>query len=311
MTKKEFGYLLLTLLASLPVIPPLSAAESRQSPGQYEIIRDVVFGKGGERPLKMNILSPKPRPEEPMPVIVFIFGGAWRTGNRNQGLEPLAPFAARGYFCASIDYRLSQEALFPAQIEDCKCAIRFLRAKAAQYHLDPDRIGVWGLSSGGHLAALLGTSGGVKELEGKGGWGEFSSRVNAVVDCFGPTDFLKLDAAGSQMKHDAPESPESRLIGGPIQQNQAKAALASPITYVSSNAPPFLILHGSQDPLVPVNQSELLAAALEKAKAKVTFEVIPGAGHGFIGGQIDGKIEAFFNQTLKEPKAKSSAVANP
>ncbi len=307
--KQRLCYLFSISLLTPPLYAPAASQNAAaQRPGQYEVIRDVPFGKGGTRQLKMDLLCPQPRPEGPMPVIVFIFGGAWRGGNRSQGLQPLAPYAARGYFCASIEYRPSQEALFPAQIEDCKCAIRFLRANAEKYGLNPDRIGVWGLSSGGHLAALLGTSGDVKELEGKGGWPDSTSKVNAVVDCFGPTDFLKMDAAGSRMNHDAAESPESRLIGGPIQQNKEKAAQANPITYVSSNSPPFLILHGSQDPLVPVNQSQLLADALEKAKVKVTFEIIPGAGHGFVEGQVDDRIAAFFDEHLKGIKPKTNSL---
>jgi acetyl esterase/lipase len=212
----------------------------------------------------------------------------------------------RRHVCASIEYRLSQEAIFPAQIEDCKCAIRFLRAKANEYHLNPNRIGVWGHSAGGYLAALLGTSGGVKELEGKGGWQDYPSRVDAVVDCFGPTDFLQMDAAGSKMKHDDPNSPESLLIGGPIQENKDKVAKANPITYVSADDPPFLILHGDRDPLVPLNQSELLADALKRAKVKVTFQAIAGAGHGFVAGQADSMIEQFFDQQLKGVKPKAA-----
>ncbi|MCL5099400.1 MAG: alpha/beta hydrolase [Candidatus Omnitrophica bacterium] len=306
------------LLSAVVLAPNLPGAESAiKLPDDIELVRDVKFGEGGQRPLKMIILRPKQAPKDPMPVIVYIFGGGWRSGNPDQGIVPLTRFAQRGYFCASIDYRLSQEALFPAQIEDCKCAIRFLRAKAKEYNLDPDHIGVWGPSAGGHLAALLGTTGDVKELEGNGGWAEYSSRVNAVVDWFGPTDFLKMDAAGSKLKHDLATSLESRLIGGPIQNNPKKVAKANPITYVSSNDPPFLIMHGDKDPLVPLNQSELLVDALKKAKVPVQFEIIPNAGHGFWGPVVDGLVDRFFDehlkgdQPLKEPDAHAAVIPKP
>jgi acetyl esterase/lipase len=292
----------LALLVGLSVLAQsgngAASGSSPAVPEEVDLVRDVQFGKGGERPLKLHILRPKKLSEKPMPVLVYIHGGAWRAGNRDQGIPNLIRYAKRDFFCASIEYRLSQEAIFPAQIEDCKCAIRFLRAKAKEYNIDPDRIGVWGHSAGGHLAALLGASGGIKELEGEGGWTEFSSRVNAVVDCFGPTDFLKLSAAESVIQHDAPESPESLLIGGPIQENRDKAAKASPITYVTKDDPPFLIMHGSMDKIVPLNQSELLTAALKKAKVEVDLQVIPGAGHGFVPAQSDALVDAFLEKYL-------------
>jgi acetyl esterase/lipase len=140
----------------------------------------------------MHIVRPKPTSPavKPMPVIVWIHGGAWIGGSKDSGIPLLLPFAKRGYFCASISYRFSKEAKFPAQIEDCKCAIRFLRAKAKEFNIDTERIGVWGESAGGHLAAMLGTAGDVKEFEGSGGWEGFSSRVSAVCDWFGPSDLL-------------------------------------------------------------------------------------------------------------------------
>jgi acetyl esterase/lipase len=184
-----------------------------------------------------------------------------------------------GWVCASIEYRLSGEAIWPAQIEDCKCAIRFLRSHSEQYGLDPHRIGVWGSSAGGHLVAMLGTTGRVSELEGTGGWPGVSSAVQAVCDWYGPTDFLRMDAAGSEMVHDAPDSPESELVGGAIQLHPERVARANPISYVAGDEPPFLIVHGTRDPLVPYNQSELLFSALA-GRTDVTFITVEGAGHG-------------------------------
>jgi acetyl esterase/lipase len=286
--------LALLLVAGISVSPQVK----QSVPDDVELLRDVDFGKGGERSLKLHIVRPKTPPKEAMPVVVYIYGGGWKAGSRDAGIRPLTRFAQRGYFGASIEYRLSQEARFPAQIEDCKCAIRFLRAKAREYGLDPDRIGVWGPSAGGHLAALVGTSGDVKELEGGGGWPEQSSRVQAVVDWFGPTDFLKMGK--NKIDHDAANSPESQLIGGAIQENKEKVSRANPITYVSKDDPPFLIMHGDKDDLVPPGQSGLLNEALQKAGVESTLHVVPGAGHGFGGKDIDAKVDAFFDRHLKK-----------
>ncbi len=216
-------------------------------------------------------------------LIVWIHGGAWKSGSKIN--PPAAVMLRQGYAVASIDYRLTDVAQFPAQIEDCKAAIRWLRANAAKYGYIADRIAVWGSSAGGHLVALLGTSGGVKELEGSLGNEKFSSRVQAVVDYFGPTDFIEMTKFPSSMNHAAANSPEAALIGGPVLQNPEKVARVNPITYITRDDPPFLIVHGDKDPLVPLNQSELLLAALKKAGVPATLRVIEGGGHGGPGFQ--------------------------
>ena len=186
------------------------------------------------------------------------------------------------------------------------------RANAKTYNLNPERIGVWGASAGGHLVALLGTSGGVEDREGKGGNADQSSRVHAVVDFFGPTDFLQMDAhavPGTRLKHDLPTSPESRLIGGAIQENVEKVGRANPIKFVTKDAPPFLIVHGEQDPLVPCHQSELLYEALKRAGSDVTFYKIGGAGHGspeFNTDMMRAAVQAFFDKHLK-PRSNGNA----
>ena len=202
-----------------------------------------------------------------------------------------------GYAVASINYRLSQHAIFPAQIEDSKAAVRWLRAEGPKHGIDPDRIGVWGSSAGGHLVALLGATGDTKKFD-KGPRADVSSKVQAVCDFFGPTDFTLMSKFPSTMDHDSPNAPEARLIGGPVQENKEKAASANPITYVSKGDPPFLILHGDKDPLVPLNQSEILAAALKKAGVEVTFHVVKGAGHGFGGEEIREMVRRFFARHL-------------
>jgi len=249
-----------------------------------EEIKDVVFGTGGERPLRLNIARPKQLPEEPMPVIAFIHGGGWRNGNYNG--PRTYPFAARGYFAVNIEYRLSGEATFPAQIHDCKAAIRWLRANAEKYHINPDRIGVWGSSAGGHLAALLGTSGGVPELEGEGGSEGFSSRVQAVVDWYGPTDLSKMGG-----RYDRPDSPVCRLLGGSLHERMELVRMANPITYVTPDDPPFLFIHGEKDHVVPFNQSELLYEALKEAEVDATLIKVENADHGFQPNPPDAAIK--------------------
>jgi len=281
-----------------------SGALAQPQPGQapripegVKVERNLVYARAGSKDLLLDLYLPE-RATGLLPVILWVHGGAWRGGNKEN--SPAIRQAGRGYAAASINYRLSQEAIFPAQIEDCKAAVRWLRANAARYNLDPNRIGVWGASAGGHLVALLGTSGGVKDLEGDLGNANYSSRVQAVVDFFGPTDFLEMGKFPSKIAHYAPDSPESQLLGGPVLENKEKARRANPITYISKDDPPFLIMHGDQDQSVPLNQSELLTEALKKAGIEVTCEVVRGAGHGFGGPQINATVDAFLDKHLKD-----------
>jgi acetyl esterase/lipase len=264
-------------------------------------LQDIEFTQNQERALRMDILHPKISTKL-MPVLVWIHGGAWRSGDKKEGLKHLVSFARQGFFCASIEYRLSHEAIFPAQIEDCKCAIRFLRAHAREFHIDPHHIGVWGVSAGGHLAALLGTTHHIQEFEGSGGWQNYSSCVQAVCDWFGPTDFLRINDFPRNIDFAPANSPEAALIGGLIEENQDKAAKANPITYVSKEAPPFLIVHGDKDLLVPLNQSQLLFNALQNVEVEATFEIVKGGKHGdknkFTSRNLSKKIENFFKKHL-------------
>ncbi|MDW8026457.1 MAG: alpha/beta hydrolase [Armatimonadota bacterium] len=294
-----FAIVLITLLFTLNV---RQLADAQPVTLDVEILRDVPFGKGGGRTLTMHIIRPKEKPEKPMPVIVWIHGGAWLGGSKDSGIPQLIPFARRGYFGASISYRFSQEAKFPAQIEDCKCAIRFLRAKAEEFHIDSERIGVWGSSAGGHLAAMLGVAGDVKELEGVGGWEDYSSKVNAVCDWFGPSDFISAINEPSVIDRTKPNCPEALLIGGPLLENKEKAMRASPVTYVTPDDPPFLIMHGDKDMVVPFNQSVLLFEALKKAGVEVTLVRLKGAGHGGQGfnlPRVHRLVAAFFDRYLR------------
>jgi acetyl esterase/lipase len=261
-------------------------------------IANLEYATVGDTKLLLDLYLPE-EAAGPLPVVVGIYGGAWMAGSKEQaqGIR----LAGRGYAVATPNYRLSGVAKFPAQIEDCKAAVRWLRANAKKYNLDPDRIGAIGHSAGGHLASLLGTSAGVKEFE-KGDNLDFSSRVQAVCAMSGPTDFLQMDAhapKGAMLKHDPANSPESQLIGGAIQENKEKVARANPITYVSKDAPPFLLIHGDQDPLVPAHQAVLLNEALKKAGVEVRLHLVKGGGHGMGGKEINVMIDEFFDKHLK------------
>ncbi|MBI4657701.1 MAG: alpha/beta hydrolase [Verrucomicrobia bacterium] len=286
----------------VPGLRPATANEKPQAtastqiplPEGARVYRDLEYVPGGHERQKLDLYLPKEGNH--LPLIVWVHGGAWLGGNKDRC--PAVPFLREGYAAASINYRLSQHAVFPAQIEDCKAAIRWLRANAAKYGIDPGHIGVWGSSAGGHLAALLGTTGDVKEFE-TGENLQVTSRVQAVCDWFGPTDFTQMSKFASRIDHDAADSPESKLIGGPVQQHKEKAARANPITFVSKDDPPFLIMHGDQDPLVPMNQSELLQEALKVAGVNTTLHVVRGGGHGFGGPDINRMVREFFAKHLK------------
>ncbi|MEP7188738.1 MAG: alpha/beta hydrolase [Roseiflexaceae bacterium] len=272
-----------------------------QAPAGMTVHRDLAYVANGHARQNLDLYLPSDGQQ--LPLIIWVHGGAFRMGSK-EGLEfdavPLE-YLALGYAVASINYRLSQHALFPAQIEDCKAAVRWLRAHAEQFKLDANRFGVWGPSAGGHLAAMLGTTGAVTAFE-VGEHLNVSSRVQAVVDYFGPTDFLQMDdqRPPDGMLHNPPDSPESQLIGGAIQEHKQRVAQANPITYVTNDAPPFLIVHGDRDPLVPYQQSALLDAALRQAGVPVTFYPVVDAGHGgFTDPRVPELTQAFFTKHLK------------
>lgn len=263
------------------------------------LISTVAYGRGGGRPLTMHLLRAQPVPAGRAPALLWVHGGAFRHGSKDSGIARLFPFARRGYVCASVEYRLSGEARWPAQIEDCKCAVRYLRAHAEELGLDPDRIGAWGPSAGGHLVAMLGLAPDRPELEGDGGWAEQSSRVQAVCDWYGPSDLTTMVEQPSTIDRTGAEYPESWLLGGRVQDHPDRARSASPTTYVSGLEPPFLIAHGDGDTVVPYQQSQLLYEVLGSADA--TLQTVHGAGHG--GAQFDHPalleaVAAFFDRHL-------------
>ena len=278
---KRAGMWAIGLAAMLVWINLAAAKDANERPKQpsaphlpkgVKVLRDFPYVENGHERNRLDLYLPE-KAAAKLPLVVWIHGGGWKAGSKENC--PGVSMVTRGYALASINYRLSQHAPFPAQIQDCKAAIRWLRANAQQYHLDADHIGVWGGSAGGHLVALLGTTGNVKELEGSGHLDQ-SSRVQCVVDFFGPTDFVGWDPEFNKAVYEM----IAHLLGGPVLENKEKARQASPVTYVSKSAAPFLIMHGDQDKLVPLAQSQVLAAALKKAGAEVTLQVIQGAGHG-------------------------------
>ena len=261
------------LLAQTPAENKANGEPPKDSRSGVTKIANVIYAKVGERALPLDIYLPSEPASPARPVIIWIHGGGWKSGSKNEGV-PVGFATHGGYAVVSVEYRLSEEALFPAQIFDCKAAVRWVRANASKYGFDPARIGVIGASAGGHLAALLGTSSGVKELEGDEGNAEVSSKVQAVCDVSGPTDLTALDAA-----REGRSSSVTLLLGGSPQEKPELARLANPINFVSKNDPPFYIVHGGKDPLVPVEQSRLLETALKKAGVSATLDFIEDAGH--------------------------------
>jgi acetyl esterase/lipase len=269
----------------------------------------VTYATVGNKRLQMDIALPPANKakHQPLAMVVWIHGGGWSSGDR--GRYPNSDFLlAGGIAYASIDYRLSGEAPFPAQIYDCKAAIRFLRATADQLGVDPDRIGVWGGSAGGHLVALLGVTNDVKEYEGQVGEQlDRSSRVAAVCDFFGPT-ILTTDPDQQPMENN---KAVVKLLGGSPDKRADLARMASPAMQVTKNAVPFLIIHGSEDNVVPLRHSQLLAEKLKAVGVDVTLEILPGAAHGgpgFLNAERQQAIVEFFKKNLKP---KSGGTAQP
>ncbi|MEW6126085.1 MAG: alpha/beta hydrolase [Acidobacteriota bacterium] len=297
---------IIAVLVGLIITTGFFSQEAVNAQSQPAVMRNIEYARVGSKSLLLDLYLPASG-QGPFPLLVWIHGGGWVGGDKSLGSSSLqVQQTARGYVVASINYRLSHEAIFPAQIEDCKAAIRWLRANAAQYRIDPNRVGVWGSSAGGHLVALLGTSGNVADLEGAvGGNLQQSSRVQAVVDWYGPTHLRTMASQAlpcSVIDHDAAISPESLLVGCAIQSCPDKAERASPTTYVTADDPPFLIMHGTSDCLVPPLQSQELTDLLKAAGVTATLTYLQGAGHGgaeFTSADSQQQIQDFLDQYLK------------
>lgn len=266
--------------------------------GQHVQNVDYVGAKNPAQTL--DLIVPADHATKKRPLVVFIHGGAWEGGDKRDGAGVLLPLAATGdYVVASINYRLTGEATWPAQMHDCKAAIRFLRAKAADYGIDPDRIGVVGMSAGGQLAAMLGTCTNDPTLEGTlGAFSKTASKVQCVVNFFGPTNFLTFvsDPAGPRPIQ---QQVANRLFGKNLVDQKEIAKLASPVAWITKDSAPFFTAHGTKDDLVPFSQATELDTALHKAGASSILVPVEGGGHGFRAVEVYLRARQFLDNKLR------------
>jgi len=275
-------------------------------PEEIERIPDLRFTADRGPDLKLDLYRLRgfesPRP---VPLIVWLHGGGWMSGDKERGVERIFDLVRAGFIGASVDYRLSQEALFPAQLFDCKCAVRFLRAHSRDFNMDAGRIGVWGASAGGHLSSLLAVTGENQLLEGERGWAEFSSKIQAACSWYGPSDLNLMDKFRPGIRPRLPsmsaESAEGRLVGGPIAEQQELVALANPIRYVHPGVPPVLLMHGALDNCVPVMCSERFHFALRAHQVDAHLHVIEQGHHNaYLWGDAPLQIVTdFFKRRLR------------
>ena len=280
---------------------------------RIEIKNDIPYADTENPRQSLNLILPKSRKKKILPALIYIHGGGWKNGNKDQGVARLLPYVESGeYVGISVGYRLSGEVRWPAQIHDCKAAVRWVRGNAKKYGINPERIGVFGNSAGGHLVAILGTSGNVKELEGSlGNYKTMESSVHCVGNFFGPSALLEMSRFPSRIDHDAANSPESQLIGGELQKNKKKAIKASPINYVTKDDCPFIHVHGTNDQLVPYNQSVIFHKKLLENGCDSTLITVKGGGHGgFRNDTIQMITEKFFAKQLlgKELEIEKSEI---
>jgi acetyl esterase/lipase len=291
----------------------VTSDELRQEPVRFEL--DIPFAATGNPRQRLDLYLPKKPASDKLPVIVFIHGGGWLGGDKADGAARLTPFVRGGeYAGVSVEYRLLNEAIWPAQIHDCKAAIRWIRAHAGAYGLDPERIAVWGWSAGAHLALMLGFTGDAPELEGDvGPHNDMASKVSGVVNFFGVTDIPAIIGQPSDIDRTSRRAPEARLIGGALLENLEKARAASPIAHVSPNDPPVLTIHGDADPIVPYDQAVRLDKALKKAGVQSYFISVAGAGHGGLPDEAVERAGDFFSKILlgKDVKISTETLNQP
>lgn len=302
---------LCTVLCFLSTQMACAQPQVRPALPDMRIERDIKYAEIGESTLLFDLYLPLASPE-PVPLILWIHGGGWQGGSKDNPLPVRLGFPARGYAVAAITYHLTDSGPFPLQIEDCRAAVRYLRANAATYNLDPERFAAWGSSAGGHLAALLGLAAGYSDWD-RGQNLDQSAAVQAVVNYFGPSDLIAFAETQGYQRAGRANSPESRLVGGPVLENQEKAKAASPITYVHPEAPPFFIAHGDMDRVVPPDQSIRLAQALMKAGVDVELHIIPGAEHGgppFHSEPLVSAVADFLKRSFNGSQAQAAAASH-
>ncbi len=312
-------FYLLCIPALLVVAVLLSAPEpaaSEAAEPEITFQRDVTYGTGDGLPLTLNLAMPA-KAEETLPAVLIFHGGGWTSGRKERHDNMVRYLAHEGYFAATVGYRLANPLkklnFWPAQIEDAKCAVRWLRANAVKYGVDPDRIGCVGFSAGGHLAMLLGTMHGEDGCEGEGGCPEFSSRVKAVVSFFGPTDMgtitEDMDALRKQTMDEKVREARGRAIGMVLGPEFRKdPSRASPLTYVTSDDAPMLLIQGTRDRLVPYGDAKQMVDALTKAKVpgEVVFKI--GLGHGWGDPHLTDSVDhtlRFLDRQLRPGLRKS------
>lgn len=271
----------------------------KPDPALATVIREITYCKVGARALRMDAYLPKNRGTNKSAALIYIHGGAWITGDKDEGPieQDLSELLARGYAVFSINYRLAPLNMFPSQIEDCKCAVRSLRANATKYSIDANRIGVWGSSAGGQLAALLGTTNGISQLEGYGGYPEQSSAVQAVGTYFGPADLTTSDWGFIDKL--------GFLVVFGTSKNWARA---SPINYISKNDAPFFVIGGDRDDRVDVRQPQAMFARLQAAGVPSELLIVKNCDHEFAPkggalnpsrGEVTKRLANFFDKYIR------------
>jgi len=283
-------------LLSVPVAAAEPAISESAVSTAIEFMPDIVYGTGDGVDLHMDIARPKDL-NEPAPCVVFIHGGGWRMGNKSMHTKQIKAFAEQGFVAASVQYRFVPRYQFPAQVHDVKCAVRYLRAHAEKYGIDPDRVGAIGFSAGAHLAMMLGTMDNGDGLEGDGGWSDQPSQVQAVVAYFGPTDFR----TGEVPARTAPLL--TAFLGGTREEKPEAWTSASPAHYIDSDDPPMLLFQGTKDHLVPYTQAIQMAEAMTKAGVLGRVELLMNRGHGWGGPErlrTDAETLEFFDNFLRQ-----------
>ena len=266
-------------------------------PETVSMTPDLVYAKYGERELHLDLYAPKAG-NGPFPAVVFIHGGGWESGDKTRFRRQAALLAEKGFVTACIAYRLSGEAKFPAAVYDSKAAVRWMRANAKQYRINPDKIGAAGGSAGGHVVAFLGVTADMPEFEGDGGNSGYSSRVQAVAALYPVVDFVSFGKlAGSG------DNAMTKFLGATYAQKPELWAKASPVTYVSKKSAPTLFMHGTEDK-IPIQHSIDMMKQLKAAGVYSDIFVAKGAGHGFANGPqwfepSVRRMEEFFTKMLK------------
>jgi acetyl esterase/lipase len=269
----------LSLAAVLFGLVSPARAQDKPKRAEVKVEKDIVFGKAGEDELHLDVYKLADQ-KETLPGVLVIYGGAWRSGNKEIMRIFCEQFCRAGYVVVASQYRLCPKHKFPAQVEDVKAAVRWMRANAKKLDLDPDRIGAMGASAGGHLSLMLGLMNPEDGMEGTAGNPEQSSKVQAVVNYFGPAKFTMRDW----------DPKDERLLvdflGGKLDEVPDLYEKVSPTTYIDSSDPPVITFHGTQDPLVPYSQAPLLHSMLREKGVVSQLELVKGAGHGWWGADL-------------------------